>query len=86
MSFSNSEKEAFKKKNIVLVTSIFTFSHNVFYSICNEVQLLSHICCLQMLSIWSSVKFRLLVKYKLYWAILGFKNPNNKAFSKHQKK
>ena len=48
----------------MLVTSIFFFSHNVFYPIKDNFNILSNIliCCLQMLSIWARLKFCHLVK------------------------
>ena len=46
----------------MLATSIFSFSHNVFYSSKNKFQFLSLICRLQVLSIWSSLKIFRLVK------------------------
>ena len=49
----------------MLVTSIFSFSHNVFYPSKNKFQFFSHVyifCCLRMLSIWTHPKICRLVK------------------------
>ena len=39
----------------MLVTSIFSFPHNVFYPSQNKFQIFSHFCHLQMLSIWTNL-------------------------------
>ena len=40
----------------MLVTSIFFFSHHVFYLFQNKFSILFHICLLQILSIWTGLK------------------------------
>ena len=66
-TFNKPEEEAFLKtfseKEKMLVTNIFSFSQNVFYPSQNKFQYLINIfCCLQMLSIWTSLVFCRLVK------------------------
>ena len=46
----------------MLVTSIFSFSKNVFFPSLDKFQIFNCICRLQMLSIWTSLKFCRLVK------------------------
>ena len=53
----------FWEKEKMLVTSIFSFSQHVFYNTTKKSILESHLFChLQMLLIWTSVKFHCLVK------------------------
>ena len=49
-------------KSLLLVTSNFFFSHNVFCPMKDKFNILSIICHLQMMSIWGSLKFCRLVK------------------------
>ena len=51
----------------MLVTSIFSFSHNVFYPIQKRISILMlhKFWCLQMLSIWTGVKIGCLVYHKV---------------------
>ena len=62
-SFNDPEEETFRKhcgeKEKMLVTSIFSFSHNGFYCIKDKFCHFSNrlICCLRMLWIWTSLKF-----------------------------
>ena len=53
--------KTFWEKEKMLVTSIFSFSHNVFYPI-KETKSATLICHLQMLLIWLGPKIRRLVK------------------------
>ena len=51
------------EKEKMLVTSIFSFSHNIFYPIKESLHCCSYLnCCLQLLSIWTSTKYCHLVK------------------------
>ena len=62
LTFNDFKKEAVwkhMKKKIMLVTSIFSFSHNVFYPSQYKFQFFSQIIIfhrLQMLSLWTSLK------------------------------
>ena len=64
---SDTPEEKQPSENIVgkekmVVTSIFSFSHNVFYRMKDKVNVLSLISSLQMLSIWTKLKSCCLVK------------------------
>ena len=54
----NKSLKTLLEKGKMLVTSIFSFSHNVFFSIKDKYHFWCLICRLQMLSIWSRPKFR----------------------------
>ena len=66
LTFNDLEKDAFQKtlwkEEKMLVTSIFSFSHNVFNPFQNKFHFSQLFCYLQMLSIWTSLKFCRLVK------------------------
>ena len=72
------------EKEKVLVTSIFSFSHNIFYPFQNQFQHFIHVlfCGLQMFSIWTSLKFCPLVKGWEFWSGLVLKILSSSLWNK----
>ena len=67
-TFNDLQKEAFwkhcRKRRKCWLPAFFSFSHNVFYPSQNKFKFFSHIylCCMQILSVWTSLTFCRLVK------------------------